>query len=267
MPPISLPGPEATQILVDAILAAEAPILVGDLGKTLGLGKKITAKQIGDLLAEDVAGGRVFSWVVAKKKAYWNRDPTTAARDRLLLLAGREALNEKQLEQRASAETPVITATVVKAARKQLLAEDHLRKLPGFIVSVERPFPYLELEITRLLKEFGIERRPQRIRGLLDGEGSSQQTLSVEEVAGKIFEALNRVAFAPGTTVTFYRLRQQPELADIPKEVFDQAALLLQRDRRALLSVHGHGASLPPEEQQSLVTDGLGAYYVSIYAR
>ena len=66
MPPISLPGPEATQILVDAILAAEAPILVGDLGKTLGLGKKITAKQIGDLLAEDVAlevRGQDHPWV------------------------------------------------------------------------------------------------------------------------------------------------------------------------------------------------------------
>ena len=87
------------------------------------------------------------------------------------------------------------------------------------------------------------------------------------DAAEKIFAAMNRVAFAPGTTVTFYRLRQQGELADIPKPVFDRAALLLQKERRALLSIHDHAAALSPEEREGFVTDGLGKYYVSIYAR
>ena len=81
-----------------------------------------------------------------------------------------------------------------------------------------------------------------------------------------MFAAMNELAFAPGTTVTFYRLRQRPELASIPKEIFDKAALLLQQERRALLAVHDHAARLPKEQQDEFVTDGLGTYYVSIYA-
>jgi hypothetical protein len=67
--------------------------------------------------------------------------------------------------------------------------------------------------------------------------------------------------------VTFYRLRQQPELAHIPKAIFDEAALLLQHEQKALLSLHDHAAALPAEERERFVTDGLGTYYVSIYAR
>jgi hypothetical protein len=78
---------------------------------------------------------------------------------------------------------------------------------------------------------------------------------------------MNQLAFSAGATVTFYRLRQHPELADIPKLIFDRAALLLQTERRALLSVHDHAAGLPAEEREGFVTDGLGKFYVSIYAR
>jgi hypothetical protein len=90
---------------------------------------------------------------------------------------------------------------------------------------------------------------------------------TVQEVAAKIFDAMNRIAFSPGTTVTFYRLRQQPELAHVPKAIFDEAALLLQHDRKALLSLHDHASALPAEERERFVTDGLGTYYVSIYSR
>ncbi len=256
-------GPEARQMLLDAIAVAEAPIPVADLGKIA----KITATRVRTLLAEDLTAGRVFLWGDAKRKAYWNRDPSPAARDRLLAIAGRELLKTTQLEQRAAAEMPAIPSKVVKSARAQLVKEKRFVTKPGVIFDKEHPHPYLEREIRSLLAKHGIERGPERIRELLDGGERPRQSSSVEEVADKMFAALNRIAFAPGTTVTFYRLRQQPELAEIPKEIFDKAALLLQRDRRALLSVHDHAAALPAEEQQRFVTDGLGTYYVSIYAR
>ncbi|HME08348.1 MAG TPA: hypothetical protein VKG25_14930 [Bryobacteraceae bacterium] len=263
MPRKSPIGPEAKQIVLDAIAVAEAPIPVSELGKIA----RITATRVRTLLAEDLTAGRVFLWGDAKKKAYWNRDPSPAARDRLLALAGRELLNTKQLEQRASVEVPAIPIKIVKSARAQLEKEKRFERKSRVIVDMEHPHPYLEREIRSLLTSYGIEREPERIRELLDGTDRPRQSSSVDEVAEIMFAALNRIAFAPGTTVTFYRLRQQPELAEIPKEIFDKAALLLQRDRRALLSVHDHAARLPTEEQQRLVTDGLGTYYVSIYAR
>jgi hypothetical protein len=123
---------------------------------------------------------------------------------------------------------------------------------------------YLSAEIARLLKLYGRERPASRIQALLSPEPESQ---TVHEAAAKIFDAMNRIAFSPGTTVTFYRLRQQPELAHIPKAIFDEAALLLQHERKALLSLHDHAPALSEEERERFVTDGLGTYYVSIYAR
>ena len=136
-------------------------------------------------------------------------------------------------------------------------------------MNVQYPEPFLEQEIGRLLTEFGIERSTEQIRALF---GPAQAKPPVErepeipEVAQRMFEAMNRIAFAPGTTVTFFRLRQQPELASVPKSVFDQAALLLQQERKALLAVHDHASRLPEAEQEQFVTDGLGNFYVSIYA-
>lgn len=273
MPVKSLPiAPDARQRLLDAIGGAEGPILVADLGKLPGLGRKLTAKLVQTLLAEESA---VFLWGSGKAKAYWRQSPSAVARDRLLRLAGSEALTAKPLEQRAAAELPSIAPKIVKAERAQLEKEKRLLKKSGLLVDAQHPHPYLEKEIADLLTSFGIERSASQIRGLLDGNESAPKPAAsgvegvegVDEVAEKIFAALNRIAFAPGTTVTFYRLRQQPELAGIPKDIFDRAALALQQNRRALLSVHDHAASLPAEDQQRLVTDGLGTYYVSIYAR
>jgi hypothetical protein len=263
--------PETKRMIFDAIAAAASPISAADLGNIAAPGRKLTGTRVKAVLAEDVAAGLVFLWGDAKSKAYWHRDPSGVARERLLRIAGDEAVASKELEQRAAAEWPTIAPKLVKLAHKQLEAEKRFRKIGGVVVDVEHPQPYLEAEIARLLKAFGIERGADRIRGLL-GSGEAARKApraaeSVEEVAAKIFATLNRIAFSPGTTVTFYRLRQDPDLAAIPKDVFDQAALLLQRERRALLSVHDHAAALPAAEQQRLVTDGLGTYYVSIYAR
>ena len=267
MPPVSPVAPEIKQTLLDAIAAAGSPVPVGELGTLPSPGRKLPKTRVQALLKEDLAAGRVFLWGDSKNKAYWHRDSNVAARDRVLHIAGSEALEAKQLEQRAAAEQPTIALKVVKSARAQLENEKRLRKESKIIVNVERPHPFLELKIAELLSSHGIQRGADRIRELLGGNEPQPKLSSVEEVAGRMFAALKRLAFAPGTTVTFFRLRQEPELANVPKEVFDRAALLLQRDRRALLSVHDHAAALPPEEQQRLVTDGLGTYYVSIYAR
>ena len=127
MPRKSPIGPEAKQILLDAVAVAEAPIPVSDLGKIA----KISPTRVRTLLAEDLTAGRMFLWGDAKKKTYWNRDPSPAARDRLLELAGRELLNTKQLEQRAAAEVPAIPSKAVKSALAQLVKEKRFREKAG----------------------------------------------------------------------------------------------------------------------------------------
>jgi hypothetical protein len=239
---------------------AEKPLTAAALSK---LFKQKGGKAFKPVLDAEVAAGRIYSWGAS---LYWHKDPGPIARERLLDAAAAEVLAASPLDKRVSREVPRIPAGVVREARLQLTSEGLLRigaPIPGskgkVVVNVRKPGAYLEQVIERLLTGFGMERSRERIRELLDEP-------DVREIADKIFAAMNRIAFAPGTTVTFYRLRQQPELAGIPKAVFDTAALLLQQERKAMLAVHDHAGRLAAKEQDELVTDGLGNYYVSIYA-
>jgi hypothetical protein len=180
-------------------------------------------------------------------------------------------------------ESPKISRKIVTEVRKELVRDRLLREAAAprgssgktkVIVNLSNPQPYLESEIRGLLKDFGIERSSEQILALVaPAEPQPQVSVrttatdpDIREIAATMFSAMNRIAFAPGTAVTFYKLRQQPELAPVPKPVFDKAALLLQQDRKALLEIHDHAARLPQAEQDELVTDGRGKYYVSIYA-
>lgn len=227
------------------------------------------------LLAEDVASARVFDW---GKSSYWNLDPETVARQRVLEVVSRECLSTRDLTKSVAQQPPRLSAKTVQFAIKKLIAEKRLlpkeTKLSNVsgIIDLKYPEPYLQRKIAAVLKSVEIERSANRIAALLAPEIESPATAAapspdVRDVAEKMFAAINRVAFAPGTTVTFNILRQQPELAHIPKKIFDEAALLLQQKRRVLLNPHGYAGSISAQEKERLVTDGFGNYYVSIYAR
>jgi hypothetical protein len=267
-----MPDPETRQTILQAIDVADVPITAATLGKRPGIG---TGARVKSLLAEDVASGRVFNW---GKSAYWNLDPETVARQRVLEVVGRECLSLSDLKRSVCAATPKLTTQTVQSAIKKLIVEQRLlhKETKGSnvsgIIDLKHPEPYLQRKIAAVLKSVGIERSASRIAALLATEiespaASASPSPNVHDVAEQIFVAMNRVAFAPGTTVTFHILRQQPEVAHIPKSIFDEAALLLQKERRALLNPHGYAGSISVQEKEQLVTDGLGNYYVSIYAR
>jgi hypothetical protein len=264
------------------IAAANEPVQAAKLGSLPELGRKVPGLQVRGLLEEDLAAGKIFLWGSSSKPAFWNESAENIARERLLKISADEVLTKAALGKRAASEAPKLKGALVKQVQKALLSESRLREVPAAAGSKSRrvlntgaPEPYLEAEISGLLERFGMPRSAARIRTLLEAETSSRTRDAVprseEEgigaVAETMFAAMNRLAFAPGTTVTFFRLRQEPELSHVPKRIFDQAALLLQAERRALLSVHDHAGALPKEEQDRFVTDGLGRFYVSIYAR
>jgi hypothetical protein len=194
------------------------------------------ATRVDALLRDELAAAHVFAWGPAKKQRYSNRDPRAVARERLLALVPLQTLSKRELTSRAAKQAPPLSLKAAQSAMAALLREKHLREVKLIV---------------------GVEALPAPVPA---------QT-SVNSVAEKIFAAVNRLAFGQGTTVTFYRLRQDPELASIPKQIFDEAALLLQSERRVLLSVHDQAAALAPEERDLLVTDGLGKFYVSAYVR
>ena len=243
--------------LQEVLRESAEPLKSTAIRKLLGIK---SAKQLKSDLEAEVNAGRIYFW---GSGMYWDRNPSTIARERLLKVAASELLKASDLVKRAAADGQKISSKVVTAARKELEAEGLLRVVAKVYVNAEHPEAYLQQQIGHLLSEFKIERTREQIRVFL---ALATPEMEVRDVAEKIFAAMNRIAFAPGTTVTFYRLRQQPELADIPKAIFDQAALLLQKERTALLEEHGHAARLPKAEQDMLVNDGLGTYYVSIYS-
>jgi hypothetical protein len=263
--------PETRRFLLKAIREADAPLKPVQLAKSAESARKLTGPHVTGLLGNDLAPDDIFNWGSDKSPLYWHREPGAEARDRLLDISSRESLTRAQLAARAAKGPPKIGPAIVKPLLDSLL-DDHRLCLMPKTKRVMHTESWLEAEIARLLKSFGWERPTGRIHALLalEPETSPEPARTddtVQEVAAKIFDAMNRIAFSPGTTVTFYRLRQQPELAHIPKAIFDEAALLLQHERKALLSLHDHASALPAEERERFVTDGLGTYYVSIYSR
>jgi hypothetical protein len=270
---------ETRASILKAIAAAESPVSPASLRSIAQVGR---SAQIQTLLAEDLTSGTVFQWGASNKPTYWHRDPEVVARERILDLTSIELLTRVALKKRVAKGTPPLSTKVVEKVQKELIRDKLLREVPAAarsktkrLLNAKRPEIYLEEAVASLLEAFGLPRPIEQIRALLavetprpsGGTASAEEVELVRDTAEKIFAAMNRIAFSPGTTVTFYKLRQQPELVGISKALFDQAALQLQREHRALLSIHGHALALPDEERDNLVTDGFGKFYVSIYAR
>jgi hypothetical protein len=275
-------GREQWEVAREALLrfAGEEAIAEKDLAKLATRLAGVDAKVLPVVAAELVREGQLRlespPWGGKKKLAacyvvdgYWERR-RAAGKELVLRLAGGELLAEKELGLRAASELGKELGAAVVA---ELLREGKLRKVgskPGVMVNVTKPEPYLEREIGKLLDAFGKVEAKAKLREFLEGGGAGAALAvngDVEAVAERMFAAMNRIAFAPGTTVTFYRLRQQPELAGVDKMTFDRAALRLQEQRKALLAIHDHAPRLAQAERDELVTDGTGNYYVSIYSR
>jgi hypothetical protein len=272
---------EVRKSILKAIAAAPAPVPVRTLGSLPDFPRKVPNPRIIGLLTDDLASRGIFNWGTAKTPLYWHRDREGVASARILEIAGTAILTAPELTKRAAKGPPKLLPAFVTKVRNGLLKEGQLREVPVLPWTKSKRLvnpkhaEVLEPEVARFLELFGAKRPSEQIRLLLTGEmppsvpeapPADEQDL-IRDAAEKIFSAVNRIAFSPGATVTFYRLRQQPELAGISKRIFDRAALLLQSDRKALLSVHDHAAALPPEEREGFVTDGLGEFYVSIYVR
>ncbi len=269
-PKQSIDPTAAKAAILAAVREAKEPLKAAQIAKQREISKGLSGPKINDLLDPELKSGHIFNWGTQKTPAYWHRDQESEIRERLLSISAAEVLPAAELLRRAAAGTPKLSLPVVRKVQTGLVKEDRLRIVENEkkVVSTQHPELYLETSIAELLKSWGRELPSGRIRALFsDAPQPVETSESVAEVADKLFAAMNRIAFAPGTTVTFYRLRQQPELANIPKAIFDAAALLLQSERKALLSVHDHASALLPEERERFVTDGLGTYYVSIYSR
>lgn len=254
--------PDTRSSLLKAIQDAASPQTPAQLAKCVKSTPKLTGPLVKGLLGTDLTPDGIFNWASDKSPLYWHREPAEEARTRLLKISAEGPVARTKLATLAAKGPPKIGSAIVRLVLDGILGDHRLClvKTKG----VMHTDAWLKSEIARMLKSVGWERPTSRIQALLASEPEDE---TVREVAAKIFDAMNRIAFSPGTTVTFYRLRQQPELAHIPKAIFDEAALLLQQERKALLSLHGHAAALPEEERESFVTDGLGTYYVSIFAR
>lgn len=249
---------EAKLSMLAAIREARQPATLAELAGPVGL-KPADAKK----LLSEMEG--IFSWGAA----WWHKSSIDVARERVLEAAA-EVPTEAELARKAGIGKPELKPAQIKSAKESLLAEKLLYRIGKRIMDPPHAQDWLETEIAGILKAAHWDRPAAQIRALLSGAPPAQlpqSTDTVEDTAEKIFTAMNRIAFSPGATVTFYRLRQQPELAGIPKKIFDEAALLLQKERKALLAVHDHASALAPEEREKFVTDGLGTYYVSIYSR
>jgi len=90
-----------------------------------------------------------------------------------------------------------------------------------------------------------------------------------DDVSQRLLAALPQVEprAAEGAPVSLTRLREWPGLKDLPKAVFDRAALELAVRGVVVLNRHDYPASLSDEERQKLVQDDRGCCYIGIALR
>jgi hypothetical protein len=80
-----------------------------------------------------------------------------------------------------------------------------------------------------------------------------------------ILRVIARIEHSPGTSVTFYRLRQQKEFARIPRSTFDRAILKLKKEGKIDLLQSSWSPGVRPDMQADDVVDRTaGRSYVSL---
>jgi len=289
-PPLP-PSPEAREHLLTVIRSSAEPLPATALARHLVAPFRIAAKQLGPVLDECVAAGKLF--VLPPKTAkgrprYWNRHPLEFGR--LAILKAVEAKGPQTEAQLAKAAGGLSADQFQQVFQEALAARELWRQPPLgktkkvlFALTVPQPEIYLRdvgnqlATVVSQLLSANVSQLVLR-RALVQVMEASGVPFSL--VAGSTDEspppAVSRTVdlialmrrIEPGADRgALVGARDLRRAARYDKVEFDRAVLELSRQGRLSLHRHDYAASLSPAERDELVTDGDGTYYVGMALR
>ncbi len=263
--------------IVDYLQKAPSPVTTKQLQKALGTLHKITESEVTAGLEEAGRLCQAYKWK-GRSLRYWHSDMKAFVQERLLEIAGLEALSAKELVARAARISKGCTQADVE---KEFKALKQARRIVGKKIFGQSVLYYIDGSPGALIKG-SIQVLCDKLRksGVTDEQIESEfkgivqppvSSLPVEtpaprgDLGASITSALRQLEPAHGAPVSVHRLRSA--LPDADKRAFDEAVLNLADQQVVYLTRHDHGWALPQEEREELIFDGGDALYVAVAFR
>ena len=257
--------PETAAAASEVLQRSDKPLSVSQIRRQLAGAYRVAPKLEPELKALLATTRGVYEWPTAR---FWSRDPKVVAETALLESAAAAPLARSALNKAFAARVKGYPAAARNELIAELIREGRLFEDPpwggrGVMLTATKPDAErfrraLEDAITPVLKKYalaGLDPRP-----LVDQICAP----TTNDLAERIFDALNAIEPRKGLVVSAHRLRRAAEFARAGKPEFDEAVMRLFAQRRVFLHDHGAPFAVSATEREELVTDGKGRYYVGI---
>jgi hypothetical protein len=249
----------------EALQRSDKPLSLTQLCKQLTGPFRVPEKKKSELravLQRDSPQG-IYEWPKFRGSIrFWDRDPKGVAEAALIEIASEKPITRSVL---LKALAKKVTGYKSETLIPELLHDRRLfedppwgrnRKLTAIRPDPERYRSELEGQLRPILEKYAA----LGITPLATSGTGAPTRVSAESIA----EALERIEPRKGLVVALSRIRKAPELDGVSKSDFDRAVMQLLEQRRVFLHDHSAPHTLSAAEQEQLVTDGKGNFYVGI---
>jgi hypothetical protein len=248
----------------------------------------MTETEVTSELTDAVHSGQAHIWP-GRSPRYWHCEVKAFIQDRLLEVAGTEALCTDELVARAAKLSKGCSQSAVENERKALTKAGRIagKKIfgPSVLYYVEGSYRALITGSLRVLRE------KLRKAGITDAEIESELTGAAPppaspvqapevpaaapasaspsvleaDLRSSILDAIRQLQPAHGAPVSAHRLRAA--VPNAGKQAFDEIVLKLADEQLIHVIRHDHGWALPKNEQDELIFDGGDALYAAVAFR
>jgi len=268
----SAPSSEIVPTALDALQRAPQPLSVDQLRRQMAV--RIGPKQKAEFMALLRADPRIHPWPGSgKTPRFWHREPREVAAETALEAASHSPLDSAALVRAIVKNAHRYPRTDAAALVKELIDEGRLfedppwgrkRKISATPPDSESYRHELEAQLRPILEKYAALRiTPKALVDEICANGVSPAQANTD-AAAQIAAALERIEPRRGLVVAVSKLRHAPELAGVSKSGFDAAAMHLFGARRVFLHDHTAPHTLTAAEQDDLIADGKGTFYVGI---
>ncbi len=300
----SLVSPDAIAVVLKIVQRAKEPVTIDNIQKELPGPFKIDVSSLTAVLDEQVQGGQVYEWMAKRPhRRFWNCDPESYAREKLLEILSHQALTLREMEDALQRRMFGCSKTKVGEFRKRLLnsfVKDGLvlkhplqprKRAYRYGVKPPDPEPYLgkaakefETIYNNKLKKvrISLEAALEAFRGLLLPDAETHVTVVKEEAPDQAppsppptpsqdFQKLildKIIEIEPGARQqNLVSIRNLRAAIGWAKDVFDETILGLAGEGKIFLHRHVYPWEMTDEEREQMVKDGQGNYYMGLVLR